>query len=199
MNPDDEFPVTDILDAARSGDAAAAEDLWRAVYHDLRTLAGSRLRSLPPGQTLQPTALVHEAFMRLIDQDGRKQVSWENRQHFFGAASRAMRNILVDEYRRRSRQKRGGGQRPQALPEVELADPQGAPSLDLLQLDDALGRLEQHAPRAAEVVVLRFFGGLTIAEAAEAMSVSSATVEREWAYARAWLFRELGGPEGESG
>ncbi len=184
-------PVTQILDAARRGDCAAAEELWGVVYHDLRNLAGSRLRALPPGQTLQPTALVNEAFLRLIGSDCANSVEWESRQHFFGAAARAMRNILVDEYRRRTRQKRGGGERPERF--VEFAVANQTQELDLLELDGALKKLETVSPRACEVVVLRFFGGLTIAEAAESMQVSSATVEREWTYARAWLFRELGG------
>jgi RNA polymerase sigma factor (TIGR02999 family) len=194
----DKSQVTRILDAACAGDGAAAEELWQVVYQDLRTLAGSRLRSLPPGQTLQPTALVNEAFLRLVDSDGKGQVEWESRQHFFGAAARAMRNILVDEFRRRSRRKRGGGRRPEHLVEFDVADSPRVGQLDMLELDEALRRLEALAPRAAEVVVLRFFGGLTLAEAAESLGVSSATVEREWTYARAWLFRELGGTPGGS-
>jgi RNA polymerase sigma factor (TIGR02999 family) len=190
------YPVTQILDAARHGDCAAAEELWGVVYQDLRNLAGSRLHGLPPGQTLQPTALVNEAFLRLIGADGSNQVKWESRQHFFGAAARAMRNILVDEYRRRSRKKRGGGERPIRLVEFEVEGDHDTSEFDLLTLDAALKKLEVVAPRASEVVVLRFFGGLTIAEAAESMQVSAATVEREWTYARAWLFRELGGADG---
>ena len=182
--------VTEILDAATAGDRDAAERLWQVVYQDLRQLAGSRRRSLPAGQTLQPTALVNEAFLRLVGRDG-EELRWESREHFFGAAARAMRNILVDEYRRRSRLKRGGGKRDLSL--IEVADEERHQELDLMELDEALKRLEQHAPRASEVVVLRFFGGLTIAEAARVLELSPATVEREWAYARAWLFRELGG------
>jgi RNA polymerase sigma factor (TIGR02999 family) len=163
------------------------------VYADLRQLAGSRLRAMPPGQTIQPTALVNEAFLRLVGVNGEGNVEWQNRQHFFGAAARAMRNILVDEFRRRTRKKRGGGERPMRLVEFEVEDVQDTSELDLLALDAALKKLEIVAPRASEVVVLRFFGGLTIAEAAESMQVSAATVEREWTYARAWLFRELGG------
>ncbi len=191
----DSYPVTQILDAARQGDCAAAEELWGVVYQDLRNLAGSRLRGLPAGQTLQPTALVNEAFLRLIGADGVNQVKWESRQHFFGAAARAMRNILVDEYRRRSRKKRGGGERPARIVEFDVPDLRETTEMDLLELDTALKKLEVVAPRASEVVVLRFFGGLTITEAAESMQVSKATIEREWTYARAWLFRELGGGE----
>ena len=188
MDAPDPTPVNDVLRAACAGDQAAAEELWHVVYADLRRLAGSRMRSLPPGQTLQATALVNEAFLRLIGADA-AQMGWQSREHFFGAAARAMRNILVDESRRRSRLKRGGGTAKITL--IEVAGEEQSPCIDLVALDDALRRLEELAPRACEVTVLRFFGGLTIAEAAREMKVSPATVEREWAYARAWLRREL--------
>ena len=180
--------LTRILRAACAGDADAAQELWQVVYDDLRQLAASRMRGQGPGQTLQATALVNEAFLRLVGPEG--ESNWESREHFFGAAARAMRNVLVDETRRRGRIKRGGGARGVTL--VEVADEGGSRTLDLVELDDALQRLEKLAARAAEVVVLRFFGGLTVAETARAMSISTATVEREWAYARAWLYRELG-------
>jgi RNA polymerase sigma factor (TIGR02999 family) len=191
MNEPEPRIVTRILSAACDGDPEAAQELWRVVYQDLRQLAGSRMRGQAPGQTLQATALVNEAFLRLVGPEGRAEANWKSREHFFGAAARAMRNILVDESRRRSRLKRGGGGRGLTL--VEVADEEGSRTLDLVELDDALKRLEELAPRAAEAVVLRFFGGLTIAETARAMEISTATVEREWAYARAWLYRELGG------
>ncbi len=188
MEPSPPHDLEEILDAACSGNREAAEALWRLVYADLRKLAENRMRSLPPGQTLQATALVNEAFLRLVKPEG-KEVTWQSREHFFGAAARAMRNILVDESRRRGRLKRGGGKGKITL--VEVSDEGKSRELDLVELDDALHRLEKLAPRACEVTVLRFFGGMTIEEAARAMDISSATVEREWAYARAWLHREF--------
>ena len=190
MEAPDQPDIDQLLEAACGGDAVAAEALWHLVYADLRQLATSRMRSLPPGQTLQATALVNEAFLRLVGRDG-KQVSWQSREHFFGAAARAMRNILVDEARRRGRLKRGGGQAKVTL--VDVAVESHMASVDLVDLDGALGRLEKIAPRASEVTVLRFFGGLSIAECAREMDLSDATVEREWAFARAWLRRDLDG------
>lgn len=182
--------IEELLDAACAGDGEAAEALWSLVYADLRQLAGSRMRSAPPGQTIQATALVNEAFLRLVG-SGSREVSWQSREHFFGAAARAMRNVLVDESRRRGRLKRGGGKA-----KVTLVDVAAEPELgrvDLVDLDGALARLEAISPRASEVTVLRFFGGLSIAECARELNISAATVEREWSYARAWLRRELDG------
>lgn len=182
--------IEELLDAACAGDGEAAEALWSLVYADLRQLARGRMRSAPPGQTIQATALVNEAFLRLVG-SGSREVSWQSREHFFGAAARAMRNVLVDESRRRGRLKRGGGKA-----KVTLVDVAAEPELgrvDLVDLDGALARLEAISPRASEVTVLRFFGGLSIAECARELNISAATVEREWSYARAWLRRELDG------
>jgi len=190
MEMPDQPQVDQLLEAACSGDASAAESLWHLVYTDLRQLAGSRMRALPPGQTIQATALVNEAFLRLVG-NGKDEVSWQSREHFFGAAARAMRNILVDEARRRTRLKRGGGKANVTLVDVACEPAMG--SVNLVDLDGALGRLEAIAPRACEVTVLRFFGGLSIAECARELDISAATVEREWAYARAWLRRDLDG------
>ena len=182
-------PLDELLKAARSGDEAAAAELWKLVYADLRQLAQSRMQSLPPGQTLQATALVNEAYLRLVGRNG-EAAEWQNREHFFGAAARTMRNILVDQLRHGSRLKRGGDRARVAL--FELESEGLASGVDVLDLDGALTRLEAIAPHAAEVTVLRFFGGLTIAESAAELGVSEATIEREWAYARAWLRRDLG-------
>jgi len=168
----------------RGGEDAAAR-LWEFVYAELRALADRKLEALPPGQTLQSTALVNEAWLKLSGGEG----GWESRAHFFGAAARAMRNILVDRARRRDRLRHGGGLRRVPLTGIEVAalgEEEG-----LVELDEALARLEQADPRAAEVVSLRYFAGLTIGEAAGVLSRSRAGVERDWAWARAWLHKEL--------
>ncbi|MFN8548255.1 MAG: ECF-type sigma factor [Candidatus Eisenbacteria bacterium] len=177
---------TELLRRMEAGDTAAPRELLALVYQDLRTLAAQRMRRERPGLTLQPTALVHEAWLRL---GGDHQPPWEGRAHFFGAAAEAMRRILVEEARRRGREKRGGGVKRVDLDEVTLIAPM--PDEELVALDEALAKLEAEDPRAATVVKLRFFVGLTTAEISESLDLSVSTVERVWAFARAWLFREL--------
>jgi RNA polymerase sigma factor (TIGR02999 family) len=179
--------VTRILDAIEAGDPRAAEQLLPLVYDELRNLAAAKLAHEKPGQTLEATALVHEAYLRLIGpQKGR---GWDNRGHFFGAAAEAMRRILVESARRRSRQKRGGqGQR------VEMSDALlsvGPPTDEVLAVDEALVKLEIEDAATAELVKLRFFVGLSIEEAAEVLHISRATAYRHWTYAKAWLRCEL--------
>jgi RNA polymerase sigma factor (TIGR02999 family) len=181
--------ATRLLDAASAGDARAAEELLPLVYEELRKLAASRLAEEKPGQTLQATALVHEAYLRLV---GNEQ-PWNGRGHFFAAAAEAMRRILVDAARRKQSLKLGGDRHRVALAEVEPAA--GAPDLDLLALDEALDRFVRTDPRKAELVKLRFFAGLTIEQAAAALGISTSTADNDWAYARSWLRVALdGGP-----
>jgi len=178
--------VTLLLEGARRGDEQALAALIPLIYDELRRLAARFLRRERPGQTLQPTALVHEVYLRLL-QDS--HLSWQNRAHFFGIAARSMRQILVERARARRAAKRGGGQIRVTLdPELMVAAPQ---PLDLEVLDDALTRLAALDEDLARVVEIRFFGGLSIEEAAEALHVSPATVKRRWSLARAWLVREL--------
>jgi RNA polymerase sigma factor (TIGR02999 family) len=179
--------VTRILSAIEQGDPQAADRLLPLVYDELRRLAARRLAQEKPGQTLQATALVHEAYLRLVDTD--KAQHWSSRGHFFAAAAEAMRRILVENARRKSERKHGGGLVRQDLYEVQLA----AAELneDLLALDEALNRLAEHDPVKAELVKLRHFGGLTIREAAKALGISGTTADRYWAYARAWLHQEI--------
>jgi RNA polymerase sigma factor (TIGR02999 family) len=181
--------VTRILSAIHQGDPRAAEQLLPLVYGELRRLAASKMAHEAPGQTLQATALVHEAYLRLTGDD--QPQSWNGRGHFFAAAAEAMRRILVERARHKHSRKAGGGRRRQELPDIELAG--AGPRLDLLALHEALTTLEQHDPRRAEVVKLRFFAGLTIAEAAEALGVSTSTADNYWAYARSWLRLEIEG------
>jgi RNA polymerase sigma factor (TIGR02999 family) len=181
--------VTQILDAVAAGDRQAAAQLLPLVYAELRRLAAIRLGQEPPGQTLQPTALVHEAFLRLVGTADEQR--WNSRGHFFGAAAQAMRRILVENARRKQRLKHGG-----ELERVDLEDfdiPVTPPPDELLALDEALARLAADDADAARIVDLHFFAGLSIDEAAEALGVSRATAYRQWAYARAWLRLELGG------
>jgi RNA polymerase sigma factor (TIGR02999 family) len=180
--------VTRILSAIEHGDPSAAEQLLPLVYAELRQLAAQKLAQEKPGQTLQATALVHEAYLRLVDV---KQVqSWNSRGHFFAAAAEAMRRTLVEAARRKGSLRRGGARRRCDLPEGDLA---ASPVLDqVLDLDEALGKLQAADPQAAELVKLRVFAGLTVEEAAQALGVSPRTAKRTWAYARAWLGRELG-------
>jgi len=177
---------TRILDRVEQGDPKAADELLPLVYHELRKLAAHKMAGEAPGHTLQPTALVHEAWLRLAGSENQR---WENRAHFFGAAAEAMRRILVESARRKQRLKRGGQMERVDLAEVELPLPM--PDDELLALDDALGRLAALDARAAELVKLCFFVGLTQEQAARELDVSISTAERLWAFARAWLFREI--------
>jgi RNA polymerase sigma factor (TIGR02999 family) len=182
--------VTQLLDAAAAGDPKAAAELLPLVYDELRKLAAARLGDEKPGQTLQPTALVHEAYLRLV---GGGERAWDSRGHFFAAAAEAMRRIVVESARRKNRLKHGGGHE---RVEVELADlPTRLPPDDLIALDEALARLEQLDPVKARLVTLRYFAGLTIEQAAEALGISRVTAHRYWTFARAWLHQQMGGGE----
>jgi RNA polymerase sigma factor (TIGR02999 family) len=186
------FDVTQILLQIESGDPHAAEQLLLLVYEELRKLAAAKLAHEKPGQTLQATALVHEAYIRLVDVDHTRQ--WNSRGHFFAAAAEAMRRILVERARQRQSGKRGGDwcrvdQDVGDLPDTQRAD-------KLIALDEALARLDQIDPAKAQLVKLRYFAGLTNREAAEALGVSVTTADRYWAYARAWLQREMAASEG---
>ena len=183
--------VTRILSAIDQGDALAAEQLLPLVYDELRKLAAQRLAREKPGQTLDATALVHEAYLRLVDVEQAQR--WNSRGHFFAAAAEAMRRILVNRARDKGRLKRGGGRRRVDLD--RLSEPATASEEDLLDLDGALDRLAAAHPRCAELVKLRFFAGLTMPEAAQALGISLATAERYWAFARVWLYAELAGDE----
>ena len=179
--------VTRILSAIERGDPSAAEQLLPLVYDELRKLAGQRLAQEKPGQTLQATALVHEAYIRLVDVD--KAQHWNSRGHFFAAAAEAMRRILVDQARRKQRLKRGGPQERLSLDEIDIAI-ETQPE-ELLRVHEALERLAQEDALKAELVKLRFFVGLGIAETAEILGISATTAKRHWAFARAWLYDEL--------
>jgi RNA polymerase sigma factor (TIGR02999 family) len=185
--------VTRILSQIESGDPQAAEQLLPLVYEELRKLAAARLAQEKPGQTLQATALVHEAYLRLVGGDIKQQ--WDGRGHFFAAAAEAMRRILVDEARRKNSLKAGGGRHRVDLDEAECDV--GAPPDDLLALNDALQKLEQVDKVKADLVKLRFFAGLTIPQAAEVLGVSSSTADNYWAYARCWLRVEMTGERGQ--
>ncbi len=180
--------VTQILNAIERGDANATDQLLPLVYEELRVLAAQRLSQEAPGQTLQATALVHEAYLRLV---GSEHQGWASRGHFFKAAAEAMRRILIDNARRKKSLKRGGGQRPVALDE-SLAVDDVAQAEETLALDEALAKLAQQDPTKADLVKLRYFAGLTIEQAAQALDISHATAERYWDYARSWLRVELG-------
>ncbi|MBN8644917.1 MAG: sigma-70 family RNA polymerase sigma factor [Planctomycetes bacterium] len=189
--------VTMLLQAIGDGDDHAAARLLPLVYDELRKLAHARMNNEAPGQTLQPTALVHEAYMRLVDAQGRSP-RWDGRGHFFGAAALAMRRILVERARHRNRIKHGGGRKRVDLEDADAAAhaPDGT---DLVALDEALQKLEKLDKRKHDVVMLRYFAGLSIEEAAGALALSPATVKTEWSFARAWLRREMAGAEiGES-
>jgi RNA polymerase sigma factor (TIGR02999 family) len=179
--------VTRLLSAIDQGDSHAAARLLPLVYDELRKLAAQRLAQEKPGQTLQATALVHEAYLRLVDV--KQAQHWNSRGHFFAAAAEAMRRILIDNARRKRRPRHGGGRQRVDLDEAALVT--GDPSLDLLALDEALARLAAAEPVKAELVKLRFFAGLTVPEAAQALGLSVATAERHWTYARVWLYAEL--------
>jgi RNA polymerase sigma factor (TIGR02999 family) len=184
--------LTRILSATARGDPMAADQLVPIVYEELRRLAASKMAREVPGQSLQATALVHEAYLRLLD--GGQPQDWNNRGHFFAAAAEAMRRILVERARHKRSLKAGGGRRRQELPDIELAV--ARPRLDLLALHDALTKLESTDKRRAELVKLRFFTGLTIAEAAQALGISESTADNDWAYARSWLRLEIEGGAG---
>ena len=179
--------VTRILSQIDAGDPAAAEQLLPLVYDELRKLAAARLAHEKPGQTLQATALVHEAYLRLVDANTAQH--WNSRGHFFGAAAEAMRRILLNRARDKGRLKRGGDGRRIDLSAVEWAT--DAPDEDLLAIDDCLQRLARDNPKCAQVVKLRFFAGLSIDEAAAALNISPSTAKRHWTFARAWLFDAL--------
>jgi RNA polymerase sigma factor (TIGR02999 family) len=178
--------VTQILEAVGAGDEQAAEKLLPLVYEELRKLAASKMALQPPGQTLQATALVHEAWLRLT---GKPPSSWNDRQHFFRAAAEAMRQILVDRARASRRLKRGTGQIRVNLDEVDVAEV--AKPDTLLLVDDALEMLGREHPDKAELIKLRFYVGLSIEETAQVLGLSEKTVKRHWVHARAWLFREI--------
>jgi RNA polymerase sigma factor (sigma-70 family) len=206
--------VTQILAKIEAGDERAAEHLLPLVYDELRKLAAARLAHEQPGQTLQATALVHEAYLRLVGPVAGRSVvgesvtgesnpkpntdhrlpipdSWHSRGHFFAAAAEAMRRILVEQARRKQAVKRGGGRQRAELPDV--AAPDAAADVDLLALDEALVQLEREAPQKAALVKLRFYAGLSIEEAAAALGISAATAKRHWTYARAWLYGQVAG------
>jgi RNA polymerase sigma factor (TIGR02999 family) len=184
--------VTRILSAIEQGDRYAADQLLPLVYDELRKLAAQKLAQGKPGQTLQATALVHEAYIRLVDVE--KAQHWNSRGYFFAAAAEAMRRILVDTARSKKAERRGGGRRRVEVDVAELAGPQE--DAKLLALDEALAKLEQQHPPKAQLVKLRYFGGLSIREAAAALGISTATADRYWAYARAWLQREMTDADG---
>lgn len=187
---DPQSQLTVLLQAASSGDDAAAGRVLPLIYNELRQMAGGRLAGLRAGQTLQATALVHEAYIKLV----RSDASWESRAHFFGAAARAMRDIMVDRARARGRLKRGGDRARVGFDEgLAVAADADDDTVDLVGLDAALNKLAEHDKRAAEVVMLRFFAGLDIEQTAQALGVSVPTVNRDWRYARAFLASELGG------
>jgi len=178
--------LTRVLTAAGSGDRQAASELLPLVYDALRTLARARLAHAPYGLTIQPTALVHEAYLKLV---GKGDPGWEGRAHFFGAAAQAIRHILVDQARRKGSLKRGG--HAQRVEEIEPVFEE--PAEDILALHEALDRLEREDERKARIVMLHYFAGLTLEETAEALSISVATVQREWRFTRSLLFTRLGG------
>jgi RNA polymerase sigma factor (TIGR02999 family) len=188
--------VTRILSAIEQGDPDAAGELLPLVYDELRNLAAQKLAQEAAGQTLQPTALVHEAYLRLVAGARRGEdddTSWDSRGHFFAAAAEAMRRILVETARRKHRQKRGGGRVPQTLEPDQIAAPEV--SEDLLALDDALTRLTLLSPRAGQLVQLRYFGGLTIKQAAKVLDISTRTANADWTYARSWLLAAIRGED----
>jgi RNA polymerase sigma factor (TIGR02999 family) len=178
--------VTQILNAIEEGDQQAAERLLPAVYDELRRLAAQKLAGEKPGQTLSATALVHEAYVRLVGQADRP---WDGRAHFFGAAAEAMRRILVENARRKKSRKHGGGMVRHEVESVQVAAPE--PGEDLVALDEALTKLAAQDKVKADLVQLRYFAGLTLEQAAAVLGISPATADRYWAYARAWLHQEI--------
>ncbi|MCG8409226.1 MAG: sigma-70 family RNA polymerase sigma factor [Phycisphaerales bacterium] len=181
-----EPPVTELLALARDGDRTAVSRLVSVLHDELRQLASAQMRHEREGHTLQTTALVNEAYIRLVDQN---HSDWENRRHFLAAAAQAMRRILLQHARDRGRQKRGGGWK--RVPDIDGALQIPEPNVDVLALDEALEKLQTIDPEKVRLVELRYFAGLTIEEAAKVLGVSPATLKRDWQVARAWLFREL--------
>jgi len=179
--------VTRILSEIEQGDRHAADQLLPLVYEELRKLAAAKLAQEKPGQTLQATALVHEAYLRLVDAEN--DLHWNSRGHFFGAAAEAMRRILVEQARRRKTLKAGGQWQRVSLSDADPID--GGKELDLVALDEALDRLAAFKPRKADLVKLRFFAGLTIKQAAECLGIASTTADDDWAYAKSWLRTEM--------
>ena len=193
MGDQDRGMVTRALRAIRNGDPKAAEELLPLVYDALRSLARARMARVPPGNTLQATALVHEAYLRLV---GGEDLGWNSRGHFFGAAANAMRQILVDQARRKAARKHGGGLERVDADEVEIRVE--GPGEDILALDEALTRLEAEDPRKARIVKLRHFAGLTREETAAALGLSIRTIDYEWRYIVARLHRDLAGESSEA-
>jgi RNA polymerase sigma factor (TIGR02999 family) len=181
--------VTQILAAIDHGDHAAAEQLLPLVYDELRKLAAQKLAQEKPGQTLQATALVHEAYLRLVGDNGRDQ-AWDNRGHFFAAAAEAMRRIVVESARRKHTRKRGGDASRQDAALADLAMPVHLDPMEALAIHESLDRLAEKSPRKAELVKLRYFLGCTMAETAEILGIAQTTAEEDWTYAKAWLRRQ---------
>jgi RNA polymerase sigma factor (TIGR02999 family) len=188
--------VSTILTAIDNGDLGAAEQLLPLVYDELRTLAAQKLAREAPGQTLQPTALVHEVYLRFLGEEQRgSPPQWQSRKHFIGAAAEAMRRILVERARHKGSLKAGGDRRRRELADVDPGV--DGPDIDFLALNEALEKLERKDKRKAELVKLRFFAGLTIEEAAKALDISTSTADNDWLYARSWLRLEMEGAEGD--
>jgi len=187
--------VTRILNSIEAGDPKAADELLPVVYGELRRLAAAKMAAQPPGQTIQATALVHEAFIKL---SGGGERRWKNSRHFFAAAAEAMRSILIDRVRRKRAARRGGGKQDLPLDGIEIQIESSTDQETLLMVNEALDQLVAEDPMKAQVVKLRFFVGLSNQEIAEILDVTTRTVERAWAYARAWLFRSLKGDGGKT-
>jgi RNA polymerase sigma factor (TIGR02999 family) len=178
--------VTQILCAIEQGDAKAADELLPLIYEELRRLAAHKMSQEPPGQTLQATALVHEAYIRLVGSEAR---NWNSRTHFFAAAAEAMRRILIDNARRKQRLKHGGDRKRTDLNNADIAI--NSPSTDFIALDEALTKLAQEDPVKADLVKLRYFAGLTLEQASDILGLAQTTAKRHWTYARAWLYRQI--------
>lgn len=187
MTPQHATVVTHILSQIESGDPSRAEQLLPLVYEEMRRLAAAKLAQEKPGQTLQATALVHEAYLRLLG--GEQEQSWDSRGHFFAAAAEAMRRILVEQARRKARRKHGADLKRVELDDVEITV--AVPGDDIVALHEALTGLAEKHPQKAELIKLRYFAGLTVDEAAMALGISPATADRHWTYARAWLLRSM--------
>lgn len=188
--PDSPAEITMLLQALSEGDPQNVERLMNVIYDDLKRLAANQLRSERANHTLHPTALVHEAYLRLVNQ---RNANWQNRLHFFSIAARIIRRILIDHARERCAQKRGGTQRPISIFGQDVAEAELP--IDLLSLDEALIELAELSERQSQIVELRFFGGLTIPEVAATLGIGSRSVDREWQVARVWLFHRLAGEE----